>query len=298
MRGLEYSTVTIIATFLVLITTLVMAVLGRQLRGGTGWILLVVGGILIMASGLTEEIPETTALERVYWGTIFIVFNILGIAIVYAGMKTILDVGVALRWYILVALANAAVIVALYMTLPMLRGLRTLTYGLSLSLLTIPILFREYSRPPVYRFQRLFDALLASFLASYGLRMVLALLDIREDNFIPDRMDSWIVLLYSVFGLLFLIAFILMAITDRSKEDPGPAGPERPVLSLSRRGLTKAESAYVLSILRGQSVKETAHQAGVSESTVRNTLSRVYRKLGVSNMVSLMSLTGKEDVVE
>lgn len=298
MRGLEYSTVTIVATFLILVTTLVVAVLGRQLKGGAGWIFLVVGGILIMASGLTEEIPETSALERVYWGTIFIAFNILGIATVYTGMKTIMDVGMPVRWYILVVLANAVVIFSLYYALPMMRGLRTVTYGVSLYLLSVPILVREYSRPPVYRFQRLFDALLVAFLASYGLRIVLAVLDIREDNFIPDRIDSWIVLIYSVFGLLFLVSFILMAIGDRKKEDPLHAGKERPILSLSGRGLSRVEAAYVASILQGRSVKETAHEAGVSESTVRNTLARVYKKLGVSNMVGLMALAGKVDIVE
>lgn len=298
MRGLEYSTVTIFATFLILVTTLVMAVLGRQMKGGTGWIFLVVGGFLIMASGLTEEIPETTALARVYWGTIFIAFNILGIALVYSGMKAIMNIGVAIRWYIVVALVNAVVIFALYFTLPQLRGLRTITYGTSLYLLSLPILVRDYASPPVYRFQRLFDALLTGFLASYGLRIVLAFFDIRKDNFIPDRMDSWIVLLYSMFGLLFLIAFILMALSNKDKETPLPAGTERPLLSLSAQGLSRVEAAYVRSILQGRSVKEIAYEAGVTESTVRNTLARVYKKLGVSSMVGLTALAGKVEIGE
>ena len=298
MRGLEYSTVTIFATFLILVATLVMALLGRQLKGGSGWILLVAGGGLIMASGLTEDIQTTMYIQRIYWGTVFIAFNILGIAIIYAGMKTILDVGVSIRWYILVALANAAVIFALFYTLPELRGLRTITYGISLYLLAVPILWQEYSRPAVYRSQRLFDALLIAFLASYGVRIVLAFLDIREDNFIPDRMDSWIVLLFSVFGLLFLIAFILMAVGGKHKEDPQLSGNERPRLSLASQGLTKIEAGYVVSILQGHSVKETAHKAGVSESTVRNTLARVYRKLGVTSMVGLTALAGRVEIVE
>jgi DNA-binding CsgD family transcriptional regulator len=295
---LEYSTVTIFATFLILVTTLVMAVLSRQLKGGTGWIFLIAGGILIMASGLTEEIPVTSAMQRVYWGTVFIAFNIFGIAIVYSGMKALLNVGVAIRWYIVVALANAVAISALYITLPQLRGLRTITYGTSLYLLSVPILVRDYASPPVYRFQRLFDALLAGFLASYGLRIVLAFLDIREDNFIPDRIDSWIVLLYSMFGLLFLIAFILMALSNKGGADVPHAGIERPLLSLSANGLSRIEATYVRSILQGRSVKETAHEAGVSESTVRNTLARVYKKLGVNNMVGLMALAGRVEIGE
>ena len=121
MRGLEYSTVTIFATFLILVTTLVMALLGRQLKGSSGWILLVTGGFLIMASGLTEDIQTTVYIQRIYWGTVFIAFNILGIAIIFAGMKTILEVGVSIRWYVLVALVNAAVIFALFYTLPELQ---------------------------------------------------------------------------------------------------------------------------------------------------------------------------------
>ena len=128
--------------------------------------------------------------------------------------------------------------------------------------------------------------------------IVLAFLDIREDNFIPDRMDSWIVLLYSVFGLLFLLAFILMAAGGKYKEDLPLTGNERPHVSLSSQGLTRVEAGYVVSILQGHSVKETAHKAGVTESTVRNTLARVYKKLGVTSMVGLMSLAGRVELGE
>jgi DNA-binding CsgD family transcriptional regulator len=294
VRGLEYSTFTIFVTFLILVTTLVMAMLSRQLHGGAGWIFLVTGGILIVDSGLTEEIQTTTALARVHWGTIFIAFNALGIALVFAGMKKILDVGVSIGWYIQVALAYATVIFALYFTLPAMRGFRIITYGVSLYLLVVPILQREYSRLPARRFQRLFDALLPAFLASYGIRLVLAFLDVQEDNFIPDRMDSWIVLLYSVFGLLFLVAFIVMAVSERYRSPPVQPVMAQPVLSLSGQGLSRVEAAYVRSILQGHSVKETAHEAGVSDSTVRNTLARVYRKLGVG----LMALAGRMEIVE
>jgi DNA-binding CsgD family transcriptional regulator len=67
-------------------------------------------------------------------------------------------------------------------------------------------------------------------------------------------------------------------------------------LSLEAKGLTDTESGYILSIISGKSVKETAFEAGVSESTVRNTIARGYKKLGVLNKSGLMALSEKYDI--
>jgi DNA-binding CsgD family transcriptional regulator len=63
----------------------------------------------------------------------------------------------------------------------------------------------------------------------------------------------------------------------------------KPTLSLLSLKVTRTESEYLRALLKGESIKEIAIDAGVKESTVRNTLARVYRKFGVSDKSSLLA---------
>jgi DNA-binding CsgD family transcriptional regulator len=176
------------------------------------------------------------------------------------------------------------------------RGFRTIAYGFSLYLLALPILVRDFSRPPVFHFQRIFDRLLSVSLLVDGLRVFFAFLDPVRDEFISDKLDSWLILLFAVFGMLSFVSFNLMVIGLKSGGLASIVDEERPVIVLSEHGLTRMQTAYVMSLLGGASIKEIACEAGVSDSTVRNTLAKVYKKLGVHNMVGLMQLAGKAEI--
>lgn len=63
----------------------------------------------------------------------------------------------------------------------------------------------------------------------------------------------------------------------------------KPILSLSAMKVTKKEAEYLKSLLAGRSIKEIAIDGGVKESTVRNTLARVYRKFDVQDKSTLMA---------
>lgn len=67
----------------------------------------------------------------------------------------------------------------------------------------------------------------------------------------------------------------------------------KPVLDLKAKGLSATECVYILALDRGKTPKEIAVEYNVSDSTVRNTLSRAYKKLGVKDKVELTSLTAK-----
>jgi len=71
----------------------------------------------------------------------------------------------------------------------------------------------------------------------------------------------------------------------------------KPTLSLTEKGLSPAEKIYVLSLIEGRAAKEICLDYEVAESTVRNSLSRAYKKLGVEGHPELMSLAGKYEVV-
>ncbi|MDH7484475.1 MAG: LuxR C-terminal-related transcriptional regulator, partial [Spirochaetales bacterium] len=72
----------------------------------------------------------------------------------------------------------------------------------------------------------------------------------------------------------------------------------RAVLSLSEFHLAKTELLYLKALLQRLSVKEIAALYGVSDSTVRNTLARVYRKFEVPDMAALLAKLSEFDIID
>ncbi|MFH2115830.1 MAG: LuxR C-terminal-related transcriptional regulator, partial [Spirochaetota bacterium] len=63
----------------------------------------------------------------------------------------------------------------------------------------------------------------------------------------------------------------------------------KPVLDLKEKRLSETEYLYLIDLQSGKSLKEIAFDHDVSESTVRNTLARVYKKLAVKDKSELMA---------
>ncbi len=98
-----------------------------------------------------------------------------------------------------------------------------------------------------------------------------------------------------VFFISAFLAFMYLMFRDRMIVY---LKKELPILSLSAKGLSANESLYVRGVKDGKSQKEIASDAGVSESTVRNTLARAYKKLEVVDKAGLAALLAQHDVRE
>ena len=72
----------------------------------------------------------------------------------------------------------------------------------------------------------------------------------------------------------------------------------KPPLSLSTKNLTRKELEYLKALLRGHSIKVIAIDDGVTESTVRNTMARVYRKFEVRDKSALMAKCENYSIME
>jgi len=70
----------------------------------------------------------------------------------------------------------------------------------------------------------------------------------------------------------------------------------KPVLDLTEKGLTNTEQRYLMDLIAGKNIKEIASDADVTESTVRNTLVKVYQHLNVQDKTGLMVLLEKHEV--
>lgn len=101
--------------------------------------------------------------------------------------------------------------------------------------------------------------------------------------------------LCSVFFMIAFLVFLYLAFQEKLavylKE------PKRE-LSLKDKGLATTERAYTLAFASGRTTKEIAFDFGVSESTVRNTLARSYKKLGVEDKAGLSALAERYRLID
>ncbi len=98
-----------------------------------------------------------------------------------------------------------------------------------------------------------------------------------------------------VFFILAFLFFLWILYRDRMivyLKEP------KPRLSLTEKGLSPAEQSYVIAVSQGRQPKEIAFDFEVSESTVRNTLARAYKKLEVEDKASMAALLASHELVE
>jgi DNA-binding CsgD family transcriptional regulator len=77
---------------------------------------------------------------------------------------------------------------------------------------------------------------------------------------------------------------------------PDPSG-HRTIFDLIKHGLTPREAQFTRLVLAGKTMKEIAIDCGVTSSTVRNAMSSVYGKLGISGERELVEIGATYTVV-
>lgn len=92
-------------------------------------------------------------------------------------------------------------------------------------------------------------------------------------------------LLPLVFVSIFLV-FLALVFPDKWLPQKKPP---KPTLSISAFGISPMETICLRAVLEGKSFKEIAVDCGKKESTVRNTMAHVYRKLGVQDKTALIA---------
>lgn len=103
---------------------------------------------------------------------------------------------------------------------------------------------------------------------------------------------------YAIEAVFFMLVFCVLAyLIFEEKLAVFLKEPKRE-LSLKEKGLAATERAYTLAFASGRSTKEVAFDFGVSESTVRNTLARSYKKLGVDDKAGLSALAERYRLIE
>jgi DNA-binding CsgD family transcriptional regulator len=153
-------------------------------------------------------------------------------------------------------------------------------YGLGFYVVGVVLLFRLgfYDRYRILKF-------ILSILYLFACELITAFLGGR------DFLSS----LSPLFFISFFLIFLYLAFKEKLAvylREP------KPLLSLKSRGLSGAECIYVKAIAEGNSSKEVAIDFSVSESTVRNTLSRAYKKLGVEDKTGIVAMAEKFQILD
>ncbi len=103
---------------------------------------------------------------------------------------------------------------------------------------------------------------------------------------------------YAVEAIFFMIVFCIVIYLVFEEKLAVYLKEPKHELSLKEKGLATTERAYTLAFASGKTTKEVAYDFGVSESTVRNTLARSYKKLGVEDKAGLSALAERYRLVD
>ncbi len=104
-------------------------------------------------------------------------------------------------------------------------------------------------------------------------------------------------LVTGVMPVFFVTVFLLLLYFSYEEKLMVYLKEPKPRLSLTDKGFTPLETAYVFAIIEGKSAKEIAYEMKVTESTARNNISRAFHKLGLSDRHEFTILSMKYEIV-
>jgi DNA-binding CsgD family transcriptional regulator len=257
---------------------------------------LVLGAFFVTLAGLTEVIQWPTK----HWAFIFSYQSVAALSLAFgllsAGVKQNFQTGSSIRWHISIGVLHAVAAEIVFFAFPAIRGWRTLVLSSAWLATALPLLWVYFDKPKRVWGATIFSIPLGLASVISVLRFIFALLDMRRDDFLPEAHDSWLFLFLIVACIGTFISAIVLAIQTQTAVTKSLSSQGKIPLSLTERGLGRMERQYVLDTLSGKSVKEIAFQYNISESTVRNTLAKSYRKLGITGMVGLATLAERHTI--
>ena len=267
-------------------------------KGGLAFCM--IGLAFFLLGGSTEFLQHENIQSGILWSYVSIVAVISGFAFILAGIRSVLAIGLSGQWYLAVAFGHAVIVCIAYLVFRKYLGLRTIAFSAASILLVLPNIILNLRTSKRIRHVRLCDSLFAILTIVSTARLVFAVFDLKKDKFLSAPQDSWLFLIIiasSVGSIATYVFMIARTYRDQFVQNIIRVGQGKASISLAGKGLTQTEIHAVMLILEGKNIKEVASITGVAASTIRNTLAHVYRKLGVGNMIGLISLTKNNEII-
>jgi len=299
MKNLDFSTVIVSSTVLMVMVLFVLARLFSSSGNKGGLAFCMVGMAFFLLGGSTEFLRHGSKQASIFWSYVSVVAVISGFAFILAGIRSVLAIGLPRRWYLSVAFFHMVIVLVLYLAFRKYLGSRTIAFSAASILLVLPNIILNLRGSTRIRHVWLCDSLFSILVIVSAARLAFAVMDVQKDKFLPATVDSWLflIIIASAVGSIATYVFMIaQTYRDQFVQNAIHVGQGKTRISLGEKGLSQTEIRTILLILEGKSIKEAATDSCVATSTIRNTLAHAYRKLGVSSMVGLISLTKNHEI--
>lgn len=255
-------------------------------RRGLAYLYLAVGGIIAGAAKEWFVFPDLASL-RLY-SSLSAAAIAIGYGLSLAGLKAATGIGAPARLSIAVGATFALALTAQGFFLPTLKGARTALFSLPFIAGGGAFLALDRRAWGGVRLVRLLRWIVSAQVALSGLRFLGGIGDLRRDYFLPRNLNNLIFLLIVALGFSSYGLIIALIARQRRRPPRSEVDSEAPLERLRVSGLSETELRYAEAALEGRSYARIAAEAGVAESTVRNTMAKVYKKCGVGDLKGLI----------
>lgn len=261
-------------------------------RRGMAYLYLAVGFFIAGAAKEWFVFPDMASLRL--FSSLSAASIAIGCALSLAGLKAATGIGAPVWLSIAVGATLALALCAHGIFIPALKGARTALFSLAFLAGGIAFIALDRRGWGGVRPVRLLRWLVRGQIALSGLRFLGGVGDLRRDYFLPRDLNNVVFLLIVALGLSSY--GLIIALIARQRRCP-PRNDTFMTASLERlrvAGLSETELRYAAAALEGRSYARIAAEAGVAESTVRNTMAKAFRKCGVGDLKGLILYCKRE----
>lgn len=261
-------------------------------RRGMAYLYLAVGFFIAGAAKEWFVFPDMASLRL--FSSLSAASIAIGCALSLAGLKAATGIGAPVWLSIAVGATLALALCAHGIFIPALKGARTALFSLAFLAGGFAFIALDRRGWGGVRPVRLLRWLVRGQIALSGLRFLGGVGDLRRDYFLPRDLNNVVFLLIVALGLSSY--GLIIALIARQRRCP-PRNDTFMTASLERlrvAGLSETELRYAAAALEGRSYARIAAEAGVAESTVRNTMAKAFRKCGVGDLKGLILYCKRE----
>ncbi len=261
-------------------------------RRGMAYLYLAVGFFIAGAAKEWFVFPDFASL-RLY-SSLSAASIAIGFALSLAGLKAATGIGAPARLSIAVGATLALALTAQGIFMPTLKGARTALFSSAFIAGGGAFLILDRRAWGGARLVRLLRWIVSAQIALSGLRFLGGLTDLRRDYFLPRDLNNVVFLLIVALGLSSYGLVIALIARQRRYPLKSDTIIIKSFKCLRVAGLSETELRYAAAALEGRSYARIAAEAGVAESTVRNTMAKAFRKCGVGDLKGLILYCKRE----
>lgn len=261
-------------------------------RRGMAYLYLAVGFFIAGAAKEWFVFPDLASLRL--FSSLSAAFIAIGFALSLAGLKAATGIGAPAWLSIAVGATLAIALTAQGVFMPTLKGARTALFSSAFIAGGGAFLILDRRAWGGARLVRLLRWIVSAQIALSGLRFLGGLTDLRRDYFLPRDLNNVVFLLIVALGLSSYGLVIALIARQRRRPPQSDAFIMASLERLREDGLSETELRYAAAALEGRSYARIAAEAGVAESTVRNTMAKAFRKCGVGDLKGLILYCKRE----